>query len=99
MLFTGEFVDAPTALAWGLVNRVVGPAELDAATSALAGSLLAKPPEVVEAGKKLFYAQLEQPLAQAYGLACACITANMLGVPAQEGVRAFIEKRAPRWAG
>ena len=97
MLFTGEFIDAQTALDWGLVNRVVPAERLDAAIAELAAVLLGKPREVVAAGKRLFYAQLEQPLEQAYDLASACITRNMLGADAQEGVRAFIEKRKPRW--
>ena len=97
MLFTGEFIDAATALDWGLVNRVVAADRLDAETASLAQALLAKPGDVVAAGKKLFYEQLERPLEDAYALASACITRNMLGPDAREGVRAFIEKRKPRW--
>ena len=97
MLFTGDFIDAATALDWGLVNRVVAADRLDAETASLAQALLAKPREVVAAGKKLFYEQLERPLEEAYALASACITRNMLGPDAQEGVSAFIEKRRPRW--
>ncbi len=97
MLFTGEFIDAPTALAWGLVNRVVPIAELDATVATLAQVLHAKPRRVVAAGKRLFYQQLEQPLSDAYQLAARCITGNMLGPDAQEGVNAFLGKRPPRW--
>jgi enoyl-CoA hydratase/carnithine racemase len=98
MLFTGEFVDAPTALEWGLVNRVVPPAELDAEVGRLAASLVAKPAAVVAAGKALFYKQLDVPLAQAYAMASKAITCNMLGDDAAEGVAAFIEKRKPGWS-
>ncbi len=97
MLFTGDFIDAPTALDWGLVNRVVPADRLDAETAGLAGTLVAKPREVIAAGKKLFYEQLERPLGEAYGLASACITRNMLGPDAREGVSAFIGKRKPHW--
>jgi enoyl-CoA hydratase/carnithine racemase len=97
LLFTGEFIDAPTALAWGLVNRVVPAAELDAETARLAATLVAKPREVVAAGKALFYDQLERPLGDAYASATACITRNMLGPDAREGVGAFLGKRKPRW--
>ena len=97
MLFTGEFIDAATARAWGLVNRVVPAAELDAATQALAAAILAKPRDVVAAGKAFFYRQLEAPLAQAYAQASDLITANMLGESAQEGVGAFVAKRPPNW--
>jgi enoyl-CoA hydratase/carnithine racemase len=97
MLFTGEFVDARTAQSWGLVNRVVPLAELDAATAALTASIVAKPRDVVAAGKALFYRQLEMPIADAYAQASAHITCNMLGESAQEGVGAFVAKRPPHW--
>ena len=97
MLMTGEFIDAPTALAWGLVNRVTPAERLDAEVAALAAQLLDKPRAVLAAGKRFFYRQLEQPLAEAYGHASEVITANMLGKDAQEGVGAFVLKRKPRW--
>ncbi len=97
MLFTGEFIDAATALDWGLVNRVVPPTELDAELARLIGLIVSKPRAVCAAGKALFYEQLEARLPQAYAAASRAITCNMLGDDAAEGVRAFIEKRAPRW--
>ncbi|HEY7945286.1 MAG TPA: enoyl-CoA hydratase [Casimicrobiaceae bacterium] len=97
MVMTGEFIDAPTALAWGLINRVAPPDRLDADVAALAQVLLAKPRRVVAAGKKFFYRQLEQNLVDAYAYASDVITQNMLGDDAQEGVGAFVEKRKPRW--
>ena len=97
MLFTGEFIDAATARAWGLVNRVVPAEDLDAATQALAATILAKPRDVVAAGKVFFYRQLQAPLADAYALASEHITRSMLGESAQEGVGAFVAKRPPRW--
>jgi enoyl-CoA hydratase/carnithine racemase len=97
MLMTGEFIDAPTALAWGLVNRVVPLAELDAAVTTLAGQMMDKPRAVIAAGKRFFYDQLERRLEDAYDVASAAITRNMLADDAQEGVGAFIEKRKPRW--
>ena len=97
MLFTGEFIDAATASEWGLVNRVVPTAELDAATRVLADAIVAKPAAVVALGKRFFYRQLDQRIEEAYDLAAATITGNMLGDDAREGVAAFIEKRAPRW--
>jgi enoyl-CoA hydratase/carnithine racemase len=97
MLFTGEFIDAQTALAWGLVNRVVALSELDAEVARVAQSIAEKPRTVVAAGKALFYRQLEEPIARAYGDASKAITDNMLGADASEGVGAFIAKRKPRW--
>jgi enoyl-CoA hydratase/carnithine racemase len=97
MLMTGEFIDAATALEWGLINRVAPPDKLDDAVQELAQLLVGKPPAVLAAGKKFFYRQIEMELAPAYKLATQVITENMLGADALEGVGAFIEKRAPRW--
>lgn len=97
MLLTGEFIDAQTALAWGLVNRVVSADRLDSAVQELASSLLAKPPAALAAGKKFFYRQIEMGMESAYKLAAEVITANMLGAEALEGVSAFVEKRKPNW--
>ena len=97
MLFTGEFIDAATAMDWGLVNSVVPPSELDAELKRLIGAILDKPRAVCAAGKALFYEQLEARLPQAYAVASRAITRNMLGDDAAEGVGAFIAKRKPRW--
>ena len=97
MLFTGEFIDAQTALAWGLVNRVAPPEQLDEAVRALVNTIVDKPAAVCAAGKKLFYQQIESKIDGAYRIASAAITKNMLGEHAAEGVGAFIEKRKPNW--
>ena len=97
MLLTGEFIDAQTACAWGLVNRVVPAGELDAAVDALAATLLAKPPVALAEGKRFFYRQIEQGMEQAYEEAAAVITGQMLADEALEGVGAFMAKRKPRW--
>ena len=97
MLFTGEFIDAPTALAWGLVNRVAPPERLDEEVRALVATIVEKPAAVCAAGKKLFYQQIESKIDGAYKIASAAITKNMLGEDAAEGVGAFIEKRKPNW--
>jgi enoyl-CoA hydratase/carnithine racemase len=99
MLFTGDFIDAETARDWGLVNRVVPPAELDAELARLAGRIIEKPRGVVAAGKALFYEQIEARLTTAYAAASKAITRNMLGADAAEGVSAFIERRKPDWKG
>lgn len=97
MLLTGEFIDAETALRWGLVNRVAAPEALDEAVDALARTLLAKPPAALAGGKRFFYRQIEQGLEQAYQEAAAVITSQMLADEALEGVSAFIAKRKPDW--
>ncbi|MDQ3195384.1 MAG: enoyl-CoA hydratase [Pseudomonadota bacterium] len=98
MLFTGDISDAATALARGLVNRVVPREQLDSGIAALAHSILGKPASVVAAGKRLFYAQIEMELTQAYRLASQAITDNLLGDDAAEGIDAFLQKRTRRWS-
>jgi enoyl-CoA hydratase/carnithine racemase len=99
MLFTGDFIDAPTALEWGLVNRVVPAEGLMDATRELAFNLKGKPREVLALGKALFYRQLEASLGAAYGDASRTIAANMAADVAREGVDAFLAKVPPRWKG
>lgn len=96
MLMTGEFIDAQKALREGLVNRVVPADELDAAVTALAASLCAKPREAVAAGKGLFYRQIEMGIEAAYQLAGQTMACNMMTDPALDGVQAFIEKRGAK---
>lgn len=99
MLVTGEFIEAETALEYGLVNRVVPPHRLDAEVDALARSIAANPPVAVETGKRMFYRQLERDLAGAYGYAGEVMAGNMMAGDAVEGIDAFIEKREPTWRG
>lgn len=95
MLMTGEFIDAPTALARGLVNRVVDDADLDAEVAHLAQAIVSKPREVVAAGKALFYRQAEMGVAAAYQLAGESMVCNLQAPSGQEGMMAFSEKRKP----
>jgi enoyl-CoA hydratase/carnithine racemase len=97
MLFTGEFIEAETALDWGLVNRVAPHQQLMESAHALANNLKSKPRSVLALGKALFYRQLGQPLAAAYADASGTIAGNMDTDIAREGVDAFLEKRGPRW--
>jgi enoyl-CoA hydratase/carnithine racemase len=97
MLLTGDFISADEACARGLVNRVVAPDALDAALATLVDRILAKPPEAIAMGKALFYRQLESGLEAAYQLAGQTMACNMAHAVAQEGVQAFIDKRAPSW--
>jgi enoyl-CoA hydratase/carnithine racemase len=59
--------------------------------------ILAKPREAIAMGKALFYRQLETGIASAYQLAGQTMACNMALDVAQEGVQAFIDKRAPAW--
>jgi enoyl-CoA hydratase/carnithine racemase len=97
MLLTGELVDAATAKALGLVNRVVPRAELETATMALARQIAAKSALTVAIGKEAFYRQAELDLGEAYRYAAEVMTRNMLARDAAEGIDAFLEKRPPTW--
>jgi enoyl-CoA hydratase/carnithine racemase len=97
MLLTGEFIDASTALSWGLVNRVVPADQLNQATMRLAGVLKSKPREALAMGKKLFYAQAGAEIAQAYAMATTVMADNFMHEEAAEGVDAFMQKRPPNW--
>jgi enoyl-CoA hydratase/carnithine racemase len=98
MLVTGDFISAEEAKAKGLVNRVTAPEALDAEIERLVASIVAKPRVAIAAGKGLFYRQLENPIEAAYADAGNTMACNMMDESALEGVQAFIDKRAPRWA-
>ena len=98
MLLTGAFIDAETARARGLVNRVAAPERLDAEIEALVAPIVAKPRVALAIGKQQFYAQLEAGIEQAYAIAGQAMACNMMDEAALEGVQAFIDKRPPAWA-
>ena len=97
MLLTGDMVPASRAAEMGLVNKVVPSTELRAASMALAGKIAAKSSLTVATGKRAFYQQKEMDLAAAYNYASRIMVENMLARDAEEGIAAFIEKRAPDW--
>jgi enoyl-CoA hydratase/carnithine racemase len=97
MLLTGDFIEADDALRLGLVNQVVAPDRLEEAFDALLARLLDKPPEVLALGKRAYYRQLEMGLEDAYRFTTEVIVDNALGRDFEEGLAAFLEKRAPAW--
>jgi enoyl-CoA hydratase/carnithine racemase len=64
---------------------------------AMALKIASKSSMTLATGKRAFYAQREMPLSQAYDYACSVMVENMLARDAEEGIGAFIEKRAPQW--
>jgi enoyl-CoA hydratase/carnithine racemase len=97
MLLTGDPIDATTAQDWGLVNRVVPLAELDANLDALAHKIAAASAATIALGKRAFYAQEAVDEDTAYGITAPTMAANAMLDDAQEGMQAFVEKRPPRW--
>jgi enoyl-CoA hydratase/carnithine racemase len=97
LAMTGDPVDAKTAAEWGLVNKVVSPDQLEAATldliqRATRGSAMSK-----ALGKQGFYQQIDLPLQQAYAFAVERMATASLLPDAQEGISAFLEKRPPNY--
>ena len=99
MLLTGEMIDAQTALAWGLVNRVVAPQALDEEIRRFTDIILARSPAAIRLGKQAFYRQIEQPLADAYEMTSETMACNLLLDDAAEGMDAFLGKRPAVWRG
>ena len=97
MLFTGDMIDAAAALEWGLVNRVVPADRLDAEVDALARHIASSSAYVLALGKRAFYAQDQLPEDDAYDIAAPVMVENAQADDAHEGMRAFLEKRAPQW--
>jgi enoyl-CoA hydratase/carnithine racemase len=97
MLLTGEMIDAPTALAWGLVNRVVAAADLDATVAHFTGTIKAKSARIVALGKRAFYRQIDCGLPGAYELTGEVMACNLLDPDAAEGIDAFLGKRPAAW--
>ncbi len=97
MLLTGEAIDAPTALAWGLINRVVAPDRVHDETLALARKIAESSRGVVGIGKAAFYKQIDLDQARAYEYTKAVMTSNAMEPDATEGITAFLERRRPVW--
>jgi enoyl-CoA hydratase/carnithine racemase len=97
LAMSGDVIDAATALDWGLVNRVVPAAQLDSAVHDLLervtrGSAVSK-----GIGKQALYAQIDLDQPKAYAYAVEVMAATSQTPDAQEGMRAFLEKRKPVW--
>jgi enoyl-CoA hydratase/carnithine racemase len=99
MLLTGEPVDARTAAEWGLINEVVPTAGLAMATRKLAARVAEASSLVVAIGKQAFYTQIDLDQPRAYAYAKEVMSMNALAADAQEGIGAFLGKRAPCWSG
>ena len=97
MLLTGEPISATHAQNIGLINKTVPEAELTEATMLMAGKIASKSMKTLTIGKQAFYQQAEMPLDKAYAFAREVMVDNMICADAEEGIKAFIEKRAPKW--
>jgi enoyl-CoA hydratase/carnithine racemase len=99
LLLTGEFVEAEEARRIGLYNRVVAPERLAEETAALVDVLVRGPAEGLAATKEALNAEMTMDVFSALDHE-ARVQASLMGRPDfQEGYRAFVEKRRPRFEG
>jgi enoyl-CoA hydratase len=99
MLLLGERLSAAEAREAGIVNRVVPAAEFDAAVEGWARRLASKSPVLMRLGKDAMYRQLDMPFEDALDFLRAQLTLALTTEDVEEGVRAFFERREPRWTG
>jgi enoyl-CoA hydratase/carnithine racemase len=97
LALTGDVIDAPTALDWGLVNRVVPDEDLDDAVAELLARATRGSRASKTMGKVTLYAQLDRPEADAYAIALEVMASASQLPGAREGMAAFLEKRKPSW--
>jgi enoyl-CoA hydratase/carnithine racemase len=93
MLYTGEPIDAGTALQWGLVNRVVPADRLVAETEALARAASRGSTASKAAGKAALWATIDLDVEAAYAHACEVMAATSMTADGREAVQSFLEKR------
>lgn len=98
MLVTGQFITAQRAEALGLINKVVPADALEEETQALADLVASKLGAAVKIGKSAFYEQAQMTLDDAYAYTGDVMVENMLYRDTEEGIAAFLEKRAPDWS-
>src|SRR3954451_3044982 len=97
LAFTGDTIDAPTAVDWGLLNSAVRADELEQATldllaRATRGSALSK-----SLGKRAFYTQVDLDQPKAYAHAMSTMASSSQTHDAQEGMSSFLEHRPPQF--
>jgi enoyl-CoA hydratase/carnithine racemase len=97
MAMSGDVIDAATALDWGLVNAVVPADDLDGAVTVLLDRVTRGSAASKGIGKQALYAQLSLGQREAYDYAGEVMASTSQTADAQEGMRAFLDKRAPKW--
>jgi len=102
LFLLGRYIDAPTALAWGLVNRVTAATELEALALELAGELAGNAPLSQAGNKRVIAALLDAESELPKDVEEELIElrrASFASEDMREGMRAFAERRPPRWSG
>ena len=99
LLLLGERLSAEEAREAGIVNRVVPDAEFQDAVDDWARKLASKSPVLMKLGKDAMYRQLDMPFEDALDFLRSQLSIAFTTEDIQEGVKAFFEKREPRWTG
>jgi methylglutaconyl-CoA hydratase len=97
-MLTGERLTAEKAMRLGLVNEVVKPAELDNAVSGFVERLISSGPNAIAICKELLRKVPAMSLDEAKKMTADAIANLRVSDEGQEGMRAFLEKRKPRWS-
>jgi 2-(1,2-epoxy-1,2-dihydrophenyl)acetyl-CoA isomerase len=99
LFYSGDMIDAKTALGLGIVNRVVAGAQLEAEVRALAQKIALGPPVAIQAVKKTLFGSEKEELSQALEQEVQQQIRCYLSEDCSEGIRAFFDKRPPKFQG
>ena len=97
LAITGDMFPAEDAVRFGLINRVVPAADLRDVTEELAQKIASRSAQGIRTGKEAFYRQMEMPVEDAFRYATEIMIQATMAPEADEGTRAFFEKRQPEW--
>jgi 2-(1,2-epoxy-1,2-dihydrophenyl)acetyl-CoA isomerase len=99
MIFTGELIDANEALRLGIVSAVHPPERLLSATYELAAKIAQGPPIAIRLARRALYRSLQEDLRAALEFETFAQNICADTEDAREGIRAFVEKREPKFSG
>lgn len=99
LIFTGKRINAQQALEMGIANEIVPVDRVEEAVRALAGEICANAPIAVRQAKKAIDIGMNVDLNSGIEIEVQAYNVNLITEDRQEGIRAFNEKRQPRWQG
>lgn len=97
MLLSGANISAKEALQWGLISKMAKEEDLNKVVDQIVKDILLKSRSVLALGKKFFYEQLDKDIETAYRSGSQVMVDNLARSEAEEGIKAFFEKRPPQW--